>query len=66
MIRRGFNSIVNKKIDTILELIKDSDIKFDNTNPNHYKLIMNNKEFEFTTYNDVINATKLLKEKIGE
>lgn len=33
---------------------------FDNTYPNHYKLIYNDVSFEFNTYSGVINALNLL------
>lgn len=35
-------------------------IDFDNTWANHYKLILDGNEFEFTMYRDVINALRLL------
>lgn len=56
------NSVVLKKLERIEELIDklklhyDNNVEFDNTYPNHYKLIVWGKEFEFSTYNDVINA----------
>ena len=36
------------------------EIVFDNTWANHYKLIVDGNEFEFSMYKDVINALKLL------
>lgn len=54
------------QIDIIMQMCEEytqktgNSIEFDNTWANHYKLILNNEEFEFTMYKDVINALKLL------
>lgn len=61
MIRKGFNSKVNEKIDIILKRCDELGIEFDNQIPNHYKLISKNGVYEFTTYNDVLSAIALLK-----
>ena len=56
------SSVVLNKLQRIEELIEklkihyDNNVEFDNSRPNHYKLIVWGKEFEFGTYNDVINA----------
>lgn len=54
------------QIGQILELCKmysektGKDLDFDNTRANHYKLILDGNEFEFTMYKDVINALKFI------
>ena len=55
------NAVLKKleRIEELIELLKihyENNIEFDNTNPNHYKLIVWDKSFEFGTYNDVISA----------
>ena len=37
----------------------NKEITFSNTWANHYKLTVNEQDFEFTVYKDVINALKL-------
>ena len=54
------------QIDQVLELCNKysdktgNDLVFDNLYANHYKLILNNIEYEFTTYKDVTNALLLM------
>lgn len=54
------------QIDNIISLcneIKDKtnkDIIFDNSYSNHYKLIIDDKEFTFTVYKDVINTLNMI------
>lgn len=54
------------QIDQIISLCDEcknklgKEIVFDNTWANHYKLIVDGNEFEFSMYKDVINALKLL------
>ena len=60
-VRRGFNSNVNKQLDEIESLIekvrdKGIDVDFDNSYPNHYKLVVNNQEYEFNLYRDIKNT----------
>lgn len=38
----------------------DLDITFDNRQTNHYKLIVFEQSFSFSTYNDVINCLKFI------
>lgn len=65
-IRRGFRSDVNAQLDEIVELIdkvRDKtglEIMFDNSIGNHYKLIVNGKEYEFNLYRDLKNALLLM------
>lgn len=67
-IRRGFRSDINSQLDEIISLIdqvKDKtglDIMFDNSIANHYKLILNGKEYEFNLYRDLKNALLLILE----
>lgn len=62
MVRRGFRSDINAKIDTILSLCNELGLLFDNSIPNRYKLSVRDKEtYEFLTYNDVISALCLIK-----
>lgn len=55
-----------EKINVIKDLLNyiqfnyDIDVTFDNRATNHYKLIVFDKTFEFSTYNDVINALNFL------
>ena len=59
---------VYDKINDISDLLKyiefnfDVDITFDNREVNNYKLIIGDKSFGFSTYNDVINALQFLIE----
>ena len=59
---------VYDKVNDISDLLKyiefnfDLDITFDNRQTNNYKLIIGEKSFGFSTYNDVINALKFLIE----
>lgn len=54
------------QIGQIIELCKmynektGKNLDFDNTIANHYKLILDGAEFEFTMYKDVINALKFI------
>lgn len=54
------------QIEQIISLCKQyadktsNSIDFDNTWSNHYKLIVNDKGFEFNTYRDVIKALNLM------
>lgn len=65
-IRRGFNSKVNAQLDEIIELLdrvkneKGTELRFDNSIPNHYKLELNGDIFEFSLYRDVRNALLLM------
>ena len=67
-VRRGFRSDINAQLDEIISLIdqvKDKtglDIIFDNSIANHYKLIVNGKEYEFNLYRDLKNALLLILE----
>lgn len=48
---------------SICQTIQDKtgkEIIFDNTYSNHYKLIIDDRELEFTVYKDVINALNLI------
>ena len=59
------------KVNTIIGLIArlNEDISFDNTITNRFTLTLHNKELEFHTYGEVINALKLallIKEKDGQ
>ena len=65
MIKRGYRSDINDKIDTILALCSSLNLIFDNTYANHYKLIVKEQEYEFLTYDDVISALRLMKEMIN-
>ena len=55
-----------EKINVIRDLLNyieynyDLDITFDNRVTNHYKLIVFNNTFSFSTYNDVINCLKFI------
>ena len=55
------------KINQIIELCDSlskqigKQVSFDNTWVNHYKLTIDNSEFSFTTYNDLINALEIIK-----
>lgn len=62
MIKRGFRSDINDKLDIIEKICKQMNLEFNNEYANHYKVIDEERVYEFTTYNDVINALKLLKE----
>lgn len=59
---------VYDKVNDISDLLKyiefnfDLDITFDNRQTNNYKLIIGERSFGFSTYNDVINALKFLIE----
>jgi len=59
---------VYDKVNDISDLLKyiefnfDLDITFDNRETNNYKLIIGERSFGFSTYNDVINALKFLIE----
>ena len=59
---------VYDKVNDISDLLKyiefnfDLDITFDNRQTNNYKLIIGDKSFGFSTYNDVISALKFLIE----
>jgi len=59
---------VYDKVNDISDLLKyiefnfDLDITFDNRQTNNYKLIIGERSFSFSTYNDVINALKFLIE----
>ena len=54
------------QIDNILALCEtiqektDKEVTFDNTYSNHYKISIDNSEYEFTVYRDVINALNLI------
>lgn len=67
-VRRGFRSDINAQLDEIISLIdqvRDKtglDIMFDNSIANHYKLILNGKEYEFNLYRDLKNALLLILE----
>ena len=67
-VRRGFRSDINAQLDEIISLIdqvRDKtglDIIFDNSIANHYKLILNGKEYEFNLYRDLKNALLLILE----
>ena len=66
--RPKVNRIIDEKLSTIavlmtyLENIYGINLTFDNNYSNHYKLIIRDKVMNFSTYNDVINALRLLKE----
>ena len=66
MIKKGYRKDINEKINYIKYLIDglnkklDLKIEFDNSNPNHYKLIYKNDVYEFVTYNDVINTLEII------
>ena len=55
-----------EKINVIRDLLNyiqfnyDLDVTFDNRVTNHYKLIVFNNTFSFSTYNDVINCLKFI------
>lgn len=55
-----------EKINVIRDLLNyieynyELDITFDNRITNHYKLIVFNNTFSFSTYNDVINCLKFI------
>lgn len=59
---------VYDKVNDISDLLRyieftfDLDITFDNRETNNYKLIIGERSFGFSTYNDVINALKFLIE----
>ena len=59
---------VYDKINDISDLLRyiefnfNVDITFDNREVNNYKLIIGEKSFGFSTYNDVINALQFLIE----
>lgn len=59
---------VYDKINDISDLLRyiefnfNVDITFDNREVNNYKLIIGERSFGFSTYNDVINALKFLIE----
>ena len=59
---------VYDKINDISDLLRyiefnfNVDITFDNREVNNYKLIIGDKSFGFSTYNDVINALQFLIE----
>lgn len=65
-IKRGFNSNVNTQIDEIIGLLDDVSSKgleliFDNTYPNHYKLVdQKGNEYEFSLYRDVKNCLLMI------
>lgn len=54
------------QIDNILALCETiqektgKEVTFDNTYSNHYKISIDNNEYEFTVYRDVINALNLI------
>ena len=62
MIKRGFRSDINAKLDIIEAYCQQMGLKFNNEWANHYKVIDEDREYVFGTYNDVINALKMLKE----
>lgn len=68
IVRRGFRSDVNAQLDEIIKLIDEVSsktgltIQFDNSIGNHYKLIVNGKEYEFNLYRDLKNALLLMLE----
>lgn len=68
IVRRGFRSDVNAQLDEIIKLIDEVSsktgltIQFDNSIGNHYKLIVNGKEYEFNLYRDLRNALLLMLE----
>lgn len=64
-IRRGFNSKVNAKLDSLLGLIdeinsKGVDISLDNSTPNKYLLIVSDKQYQFFTYDDIYNCLEII------
>lgn len=61
MIRRGFRKDINEKIDIIEKICKEYGFEFDNSIPNHYRIIYQYNDYVFTTYNDIISALDLLK-----
>lgn len=68
IVRRGFRSDVNAQLDEIIKLIDEVSsktgltIQFDNSIGNHYKLIVNGKEYAFNLYRDLKNALLLMLE----
>lgn len=54
-----------EKLNRIEELINDlkdfKSIDFDNSIPNKYKLIFDDKEYCFMTYNEVIKVLEIIK-----
>ena len=66
MIKKGYRKDINEKINYIKYLVDglneklDLKIEFDNSYPNHYKLIYRNDVYEFVTYNDVINTLEII------
>lgn len=54
------------QIDSIIALCETiqektgKEVTFDNTYSNHYKISIDNSEYEFTVYRDVINALNLI------
>ena len=69
-LKRGVQTNVNAQIDEIVGLLDELNSKgleliFDNTTPNHYKLIdTSGNEFEFSLYKDVKNCLLLLVHNI--
>ena len=61
MIKRGFNTKVNEKIDYILKLCEELGLEFDNQVPNRYTIITRTGKYVFTTYGDTRSALELLK-----
>lgn len=60
-IKKGFNSIVNEKIDYIVSLCQLLGLDFNNTIPNKYTVNSTTGSYVFGTYSDVINALEMLK-----
>jgi hypothetical protein len=60
-VRKGFNRIVNAKVDYIVKICEELELEFDNTIPNKYTIISKKHKYVFSTYGDVISALGLLK-----
>lgn len=66
MIRKGFNTKVNKKIDYILSLCELLNLEFDNQIPNNYTIFSSTGKYVFSTYGDTTAALELLKRESME
>lgn len=66
IIIRSRRKDINDKLDTILRLCDELKLSFNNSLSNHFRIIKNYDDgtyevFEFTTYQDTINALELMK-----
>ena len=65
-IKRGYRTDINEQIDEIIKTIEKVEkkfnvkIMFDNTRANKYTLTINDNNYSFSLYRDVLNALNML------